>query len=150
MGNYWDGSGWKPMTLANMSRGGNGVSITEQLKNPLNPMAGYTTIFRFKGAEASIVVGPSPRFCLYATVNQAPIFTIGVLDVKGDARQVEVKYSDRYRDSWAPNKKKFETDVKRISDRAVEVTPKQPLAPGQYILAGGAVGSYDFGVLEGK
>jgi hypothetical protein len=42
-------------------------------------------------------------------------------------------------------------EVKRISDTAVEITPKEPLAPGQYVLGGPpTIAIYDFGVEESK
>jgi len=42
-------------------------------------------------------------------------------------------------------------DVKRISDTVVEIIPKEPLAPGQYVLGGPpAFGVYGFGVEASK
>ena len=42
-------------------------------------------------------------------------------------------------------------DVKRISDTAVEIIPKEPLPSGQYVLGGPPmIGVYDFGVEANK
>jgi len=80
------------------------------------------------------------------------IVKIGVIDVKKDHRELETcagpcASKGRSQDDWMPDKKVQPVDVKRISDTLVEITPKNPLQPGQYILGGPPlVGYYDFGV----
>jgi hypothetical protein len=149
MANYWDGSAWKPMTLAPEVRAERGFSLTEGLKNPLNPMAGHTTIKRYKGASASIALASTPKFCFPTTVNTAPQFIIGELVVKKDYRELEIKFSDRHSDSWVPARKSFDVDMKRTSPTSIEVTPKTPLEPGEYIVTSSYI-VYDFNVRDSK
>ena len=84
------------------------------------------------------------------------IVKIGVIDVKKDHRELETcagpcASKGRSQDDWMPDKKVQPVDVKRISDTLVEITPKNPLQPGQYILGGPPlVGYYDFGVKAGS
>jgi hypothetical protein len=58
----------------------------------------------------------------------------------------------RSMDDWMPEKRVQPVDIKRLSDTSVEVTPKEPLMPGQYLLGGPGVlvAYYDFGVAEGS
>jgi hypothetical protein len=141
--NYWDGSAWKPMMLAVNLKKQKGVSISGTLKNPLDPMGGYTNIRRFQEPAAPVTMGSSPRFCLLVptNINPSSIF-IGSVDVKNDHREVESSFRA---DSWIPAKRIQAIDTKRISDTIVEVTPAKPLQPGQYVL-NGPTGIYDFGV----
>jgi hypothetical protein len=143
--NYWDGTSWKPLTTVVPLPRERGISITEQLKNPLNPMAGYTTIYRYKDPASSLTLSTTPKFCFPITVNDSPKVIIGVFDVKKDERDIELKMSDRHNaTSMVPARKSFELDVKRGSN-SFEATPKVPLPPGQYII-NNAYTSYDFGV----
>ncbi len=156
--NYWDGSSWKPMTYAVTQRAERGFSIRESMKNPFNNQRGVTNIIRFKDVAAPVTLGPSPRFCFPTSVNISPQFTIGTVDVKKDYREIEVTRSDRNPDSWIPSKRTLEVDIKRVSDTAVEVTPKAPLEAGQYVLSSSPLGgataapgsTYDFGVEKNK
>lgn len=144
--NYWDGTAWKPMTMALALHGERGVSIKEGLKNPLNPMAPVTVIFRYKDAAAPITLGTSPKFCFPIAVNTAPDVVIGALEVKKNERDIELKRSDKYNSSaWIPARKAFDVNVTRTSDRSFEATPKSPLPAGQYIINNASM-TYDFGV----
>jgi hypothetical protein len=146
MGNYWDGSSWKPLTTIVRLQRERGLSIKEQLKNPINPMAAYTTIYRYKDAAAAITLGPTPRFCFTLSVNTAPNVVIGELDVKKNEREIEMKFSDvRNAESGVPAKKSVEADVRRMSPTSIEVLPKNPLHPGQYVINSSYM-AFDFGV----
>jgi hypothetical protein len=146
MGNYWDGSTWKPLTTVVPLPRERGLSIREQLKNPLNPMAPYTTIYRYKDTSAALTLGPSPRFCFVVSVNAAPNVVIGELDVKKNDREIEMKFSDRQNSSSGiPARKSVEVDVKRTSPTSIEATPKSPLHPGQYVINSSYM-AFDFGV----
>jgi len=153
---YWDGSAWKPMVLAAHLGKDTGVSLRQGIKNPFNPRAGYTSIVTFKNPEANLTLEGSPRFCVPIPANYDPtIVKIGVIDVKKDHRELETctgpcASRGRSQDDWMPDKRVQAVDVKRISDTLVEITPKTPLQPGQYILGGPPlVGYYDFGVKAG-
>jgi len=91
-------------------------------------------------------VGSSPSFCVGIPANFNPSqIEIGIVDVKKDHREVEQAESTR--ENWLPPNRVQPVEIKRISDTVVEVTPKSPLAPGQYVLGGPPmVGIYDFGV----
>ncbi len=76
------------------------------------------------------------------------VLSIGSVDVKKDHRELEITHSDK---TWIPPKRVQAIDVKRISDNVVEITPKEPLPPGQYVLRGAPmIGIYDFGVEANK
>jgi hypothetical protein len=146
MGNYWDGSTWKPLTTVVPLPRERGLSIREQLKNPLNPMAPYTTIYRYKDTSATLTLGATPRFCFVLSVNAAPNVVIGELDVKKNDREIEMKFSDRQNStSGIPARKSVEVDVKRTSPTSIEATPKSPLHPGQYVINSSYM-AFDFGV----
>jgi hypothetical protein len=50
-----------------------------------------------------------------------------------------------------PPKRLQAVDVKRISDNLVEIIPKEPLPPGQYVLGGPpTIGVYEFSVEANK
>ncbi len=123
--------------------------MKEGLKNPLNPNAGRTRIAMYKDPAASITLGASPKFCIAIPANVNPeVLEIGTVDVKKDHRELEITHADK---TWMPPKRVQAVDVKRISDNAVEIIPKEPLAPGQYVLGGPpTVGVYDFGVEPSK
>ena len=153
--NYWDGSAWKPMTVASHMGGDQGISFKQGLKNPFNPMAGRTNILTFKNAAAALTLEPKPSFCISILPNLDPTeIMIGSLDVKKDHRQLETctgicaSSAKRSMDDWLPEKRVQPVDIKRLSDTVVEITPKNQLPPGQYILGGPGVlvGYYDFGV----
>jgi hypothetical protein len=159
--NYWDGSAWKPMVIAAHLGGEKGASVSEGLKalgrNPFNSRAGLTNILTFKNPEATLTLEPSPRFCIQIPANYDPtIVKIGVVDVKKDHRELETcagacASKGRTTDDWMPEKRVQPVDVKRISDTLVEITPKNPLNAGQYILGGPPlVGYFDFGVKAGN
>jgi len=59
---YLDGGAWKPMTVVVSAGREAGVSMTEGLKNPLNPNAGRTRIAMYKDAAAAITLSASPKF----------------------------------------------------------------------------------------
>lgn len=146
MGNYWDGSSWKPLTLAMPFGKERGFSFKEGLKNPINPMGGYTIIKQYKGASAVLTLGRSPKFCFPLTVNMAPNVVIGVLDVKKDDREIEIPLSDRRNATGGfPARKSVEVNVIRASPTSIEVAPKNALVPGQYIINSSYM-EYDFGV----
>jgi hypothetical protein len=147
---YFDGTAWKTMMLAVQMPREKSISLTQGFKdlgkNPLNPRAGETVIYRYKEPAAPLTVGPSPSFCIGipASFNPSQIM-IGTVDVKKDHREVEEAVSSR--DSWLPPKRVQSVDIKRVSETVVVVTPKAPLPAGQYILGGPPmVGIYDFGV----
>jgi len=54
LANYWDGNSWKSLKQVVALPRERGVSILGALSNPLNPGAGNTTIYRYKGASADI------------------------------------------------------------------------------------------------
>jgi hypothetical protein len=142
---YLAGSEWNPMTTAVSAGRESGGSFKEALKNPANPNAGYTRIAMYKDAAASITLGTTPKFCIALPSNVNPeVLEIGSLTVKKDHRELEITHSDK---TWMPPKRVQAINVKRISDTAVEITLKEPLAPGQYVLGGPpTIGIYDFGV----
>jgi hypothetical protein len=142
---YLDGGAWKPMTMLVSAGREAGVSMKEGLKNPLNPNAGRTRIAMYKDPAAGITLGASPKFCIAIPANVNPeVLEIGTVDVKKDHRELEITHADK---TWMPPKRLQAVDVKRISDNVVEIIPKEPLAPGQYVLGGPpTVGVYDFGV----
>jgi hypothetical protein len=68
--------------------------------------------------------------------------------VKRDHREVEKLLRDRNNPGGNllfPANKALGTDVKPLSDGFVEVTPKEPLKEGQYVVANGML-MFDFGV----
>lgn len=141
--NYFDAGGWKPMTMAPDLRKKRGLSVMGSLKNPLDPMAGHTTIRRFEGAAAALTLGPSPRFCVYTAPGYNPAgIVLASVTVKNNERQIE---SGVRADSWIPEKNRAPIETKRLSDTVIEIVPTKPLAPGQYII-NGPLGVYDFGV----
>jgi hypothetical protein len=135
------------MTTAVNAGRDTGVSFKEGMKNPINPTAGYTRIALYKDAAASITLGATPKFCIALPSNVNPeVLEIGSLTVKKDHRELEITHSDK---TWMPQKRVQSIDVKRLSDTTVEITPKDPLPPGQYVLGGPpTVGIYDFGVVS--
>jgi len=150
---YFDGSAWKTMELAVQLTREKDVSVKQGFadlgRNPfsaLNGSAGRMVINRYKDPAAPLTVGQSPSFCIFVPANFNPSqLLIGTVDVKKDHREVEQAVSTR--ESWLPSNRVQPVDIKRISDTVVEVTPKSPLAPGQYVLGGPPmVGIYDFGV----
>jgi len=149
MFNYFDGSAWKPMMQAVALPRERGMSLKGGFKdiahNPLNPSAGQTNIYRYKEASAPLTLGQKPRFCVTVPPNYNPSqILIGEVEVKKDHREIEQL---RSANAWLPQKDVRAVDAKRIAPTVVEVTPQQPLAPGQYIIGGyPTVGIYDFGV----
>lgn len=147
---YFDGSAWKTMMLAVQLPREKSTSLSTGFKdlgkNPLNPRAGETVIYRYKDPAAPVTLGTSPAFCITIAANFNPSqILIGSVDVKKDHREIEQAVSSR--DSWLPPKRVQPVDVKRVSDTVVVITPKSPLPPGQYVLGGPPmVGIYDFGV----
>ena len=148
MADYWDGSSWKPMTMAVEAGKTRDYSLTKALKNPLNPMAGHAQVVMFEGTSASITLGQNPRFCFPVTVNSRGEYFIGILTVKKNDREVERFVSDRNSPGGNllfPADKSLATNVKPLSDHFVEVTPKEPIKEGQYVIANGVL-MFDFGV----
>lgn len=152
---YWDGSGWKTMTMAAHLGSDRGVSLKNGLKNPFNPRAGITQIVTFKNASAMLALDPKPRFCLAIPPNIDPtVVMIGSVDVKKDHRELETcagpcASKGRAADDWMPEKRVQPVEIKRLSDNVVEITPANPLKTGQYIIGGPPmIGYYDFGVTE--
>ncbi len=154
---YWDGAAWKTMIMAAHLGGETGASITEGLKglgrNPFNSRAGFTTILTFKNPAAALSLKSSPKFCVSVPPNIDPsVVMIGKIEVKKDHRELETcagpcASKGRNADDWMPAKRVQPVDIKRISDNTVEITPKSPLQPGQYILGGPPlIGYYDFGI----
>lgn len=132
-----------------------GVSLANGLKNPFNPSAGITKIVTLKNPGAALTLEPKPRFCIAVPVNFDPtIIMIGSLEVRKDHRELETcngpcASKGRTADDWMPQKRVQPIDIKRISENLVEITPKNPLPTGQYILGGPPlVGYYDFGVMS--
>jgi hypothetical protein len=71
---------------------------------------------------------------------------IGNVDVKGDHREMEsLRTAKTSAVKRIPAERAHKVNVIRVSDSVVQITPQQPLPPGQYLLAGPA-GMYDFGV----
>jgi len=88
--NYWEGSGWKLMTMASHMGGDQGISFKQGLKNPFNPMAGKTQIITFKNSTAALTLDAKPSFCVSILPSLDPsVIMIGALDVKKDHRQLE-------------------------------------------------------------
>jgi hypothetical protein len=109
----------------------------------------------FKGSSAALTLEPSPKFCISVPANIDPTAVmIGSIAVKKDHRELETcagpcASRGRNSDDWMPQKNVRAVDVKRVSDTTVEITPKAPLSPGQYILGGSPlIGYYDFAVAE--
>jgi hypothetical protein len=147
---YLSDSGWAPMTFANAQRG-SGVSIagtfSDAVKNPFNSRGGETKILSFANPAAHVKVGPSPKFCMViAASTSTDNIVIGNVDVKGDHREMEsLRTAKTSAVKWIPAERAHKVNVIRVSDSVVQITPQQPLPPGQYLLAGPA-GMYDFGV----
>jgi hypothetical protein len=115
----------------------------------VNPNAGRTRIAMYKDAAAAITLGASPKFCIAFPTHVRPeVLQIGTVGVKKDHRELELTHADK---TWMPPKRLQAADVKRISDTVVEILPKEPLPPGQYVLGGPpTIGVYDFGVEANK
>ena len=152
---YWDGSSWKPMVMAAHQGRDQGVSFKQGLKNPFNPMAGHTTIYELKNPAAALTLDAQPSFCVMVPATMDPtVIMIGSFDVKKDHRELETcagrcaSTSKVSSDDWMPPKHVQPVAIVRLSNNAVQITPKSPLSPGQYLLGGpGAIaGYYDFGV----
>lgn len=111
--------------------------------------SGRTRIAMYKDAAAAITLGASPKFCIaFPTHVRSEVLQIGTVDVKKDHREHELTHADK---TWMPPKRLQAVDVKRISDTVVEILPKEPLPPGQYVLGGPpTIGVYDFGVEANK
>jgi len=153
---YWDGSSWKPMVMPAHLGSDHGVSLKDGLKNPFNNRAGITSIVTFKNAAAALTLDATPKFCVPVSISLDPtVVKIGILDVKKDHRELETcsgpwATKGSSTDDWMPEKRVELIDIRRVSDTLVEVTPKAPLKPGQYILGGPPmVAYYDFGVTGG-
>jgi hypothetical protein len=147
--NYWDGTSWKPLTMAENLRMKRDFSFKEGLKRPLDPTGGNTTIERYKGTEAPITLDSKPRFCFSITINETPEVIIGSLDVKDGNRQIELTHSDKYNTAaLIPAKHSIDMVVTRTSDTTFEATPKTPLPPGQYLINDKGALNFDFGVKQ--
>ena len=152
MANYWDGSAWKPLTLAEEAGKKRDISIGRSISHPFDPMAGYSNVFMFKGPSAAVTLGQNPRFCFPTSagnINTKVEYFIGVLRVKKNDREIEKFIRDSRTGGgnlMFPQDKTLTTDVKRLSDRFVEVTPKRPLSEGQYVIGTNAMLMFDFGV----
>jgi hypothetical protein len=145
-GNYWDGTSWRPLKQVVALKRETDVSAKEMLKDPLNPMAQYVIIDRYKSVSADLKLTSKPRFCFPLAVNSSAQGFIVVLDVKNNARQIENKKSDKHSTgSRFPDGKLFDVDLDQSSVSSFEVTPKKPLPPGQYLISAG-IGTYDFAV----
>lgn len=142
---YFDGSAWKAMTAAQAERGEHGVSIKQGVRNPLDPLGGYTNITRFKDAAAPLTLGNTPKFCVFVVPQMARNVVLATVDVKKDHRELE---NAMRQGGKIPEKRVQPIDVTPVSDNMVQVTPKKPLESGQYVLApmGAASQAYDFGV----
>ena len=154
---YWNGSVWTTMIMAAHIGKSGGMSFGAHLKNPLNPLAGYTDIVTFKNPAAALTLPPTPIFCVPMPANVDPtVVKIGTIDVKKDHRELETcagrcASKGRTSDDWMPDKRVQAVEIKRVSERVIEITPKTPLAPGQYILGGPPlVGYYDFSIGGGN
>jgi hypothetical protein len=151
--NYFDGSAWKPMMMAVALPKERGTSLSGGFKdlahNPLNPRAGQTNLFRYKDSAAPLTLGPNPRLCVTISPSFNPSqILIGAVAVKKDHRELEQLISA---DSWMPRKDIQDVVIKQISSTVVEITPKQPLPPGQYVIGGPPmIAIYDFGVAADK
>lgn len=150
---YWDGGAWKPMVAAAHLGGDHGVSFKDALKNPFSSRAGITNIVTFKNPAAALTLPEKPGFCAFVAPNMDPtVIMIGAIDVKKDHRELETcggpcASRGRNTDDWMPQKRVQPVDIRRLSDNFVEITPKTPLKPGQYIIGGPPMlGYYDFGV----
>ncbi len=150
---YWGGSSWKAMIMAAHLGSAHGVSVKNSLKDPFQITgAGKTNIVTFKNPEAE-TLDPSPKFCIPMAASLDPtVIKIGTIDIKKDHRELETcagrcAFKGSTTDDWMPEKRAQAIDIKRISDSLVEITPKNPLPAGQYILGGPPpFGYYDFGV----
>lgn len=150
---YWDGSAWQAMVMTSHVGSGSGISMREALKNPLSHRAGITQIVTFKNPDASLTLGPRPVFCALVGPSSDPsAIMIGTLDVKKDHRELETcagpcASKGRGSDDWMPEKRVQPAEIKRTSTNTVEITPKNPLQPGQYLIgAPPFMGYFDFGV----
>ena len=125
------------------------VSIKRSLSNPLNPMAGMSNVFVFDGPAAAITLGENPRFCFPVSVNAKSEYFIGILRVKKNDREIEKFITDRRTGGGNilfPAENTLGTNVKLLSERFVEVTPKEPLKQGQYVIGANSMMMFDFGV----
>jgi len=135
---YFDGSAWKEMSQV----------ASGDIAGKARPF-GAKAVARFRDAAAPIAVGESPKFCLYGGTQFSRNIVIAAVDVKGDHREIQMAHAGLTGStSGIPDKKLQPIEVKQVSDYAVELWPKSPLAPGQYMIfpmGRGAIG-YDFGV----
>jgi hypothetical protein len=151
---YWDGSAWKQMTVPAILKTKQGYSMKAGLES-FGSTRATTAIIRYENATAPLSLTSRPRFALCARTSDATAnFVIGRLDVRKDYREIEtLSRLESYGSMiWIPKKRLEPVDVKRVSDTVVEVTPKDPLAPGEYLLVhpGPTVegNDFDFGVEE--
>ena len=150
MGNYWDGSSWKPLKNAVVLGKGRGISLKDTIRNPFAPNAGDTNIIAFRGPAADLTLTSTPRFCFPSSLlgpNATMQYTIGKLQTYKNDREMESGAYDKQSKAgrMIPAKRAIDTSVKDISASYVEVTPKQPLSRGQYIIST-TLGVFDFGV----
>jgi len=105
---------------------------------------------RFRDAAAPITLGETPKFCLRGSMQFSRNIVIAALDVKSDHREIEMVHIGQYSGAKTgiPDNKIQPIEVKTLSDSSVEISVRNTLRPGQYMIfpmGQGGMG-YDFGV----
>lgn len=155
---YWNGSGWTLMTSASHMGSDEGFNWKKGMTVGVIPghhYGGVTQIVTFKNSAAALMLDPKPNFCVSILPGFDPtVILIGSLDIKKNRRQLETCTGPcamsvrRNTDDWMPEKHVQPVDIRHLSATTVEITPKEPLKPGQYLIGGPGllVAYYDFGV----
>lgn len=147
---YLDANAWKPLALLSPS------SASDD--NMPHGMFTYSrkNVVRYPDPAARTPLAARPRFCTSATVADGKNTFLVKLSEKKDHREVQVGKGTA---ATAVKVKYRQEDLQPIdlvalSDSAVEITPKQDLTPGQYLLVpaqkqtanADPSSGYDFGV----
>jgi hypothetical protein len=111
------------------------------------PFTGMKDSARFRDAAAPVTLGESPKFCVYGGPQVARTVVIAKLKVKRGHRELEISHGS-YINQVSSSKGFHPVAILQASDTALEISPKDPLTSGQYLLLpGGGFGiQYDFGV----
>jgi hypothetical protein len=140
---YLDGSSWKSMSQV-MSEG------SSAHVKPIPFATSAKGVMRFRDAAAPITLGESPKFCLRGNTQFSRNIVIAALDVKSDHREIETVHIGQYSGAKTgiPDNKIQPIEVKTLSDSSIEISVRNTLRPGQYMIfpmGQGGMG-YDFGV----
>jgi hypothetical protein len=144
---YWTGIGWQPMEPLTWSA--NGVR-----------KEGKLSVFSYRHPKARVqITGGSPLFC-YKFIEAAlgspssQNVLIARLDQKKDHRQLETPAdAGAFKFKLGLSKDRTpEITVTGVTPGVILISPKEPLASGEYVLGGSslAITGYDFGFHSAK